>query len=148
MVLVIHHLQPNPGRSINEERLHRLLPDLGLRSIGISADIDRSIDVIGDSQAVRQILINLLAEAARNAQNGAALSISTACTRDAVSLSVGVAADHITAAADEESFTMVLARTLCELSGAELTFTIGDDGGRTWTVDFLPVAQNDLFGAR
>ena len=43
---------------------------------------------------------------------------------------------------------MILARTLCELSGARLTFTIADDGSRTWTVDFLPVTQNDLFSWR
>ena len=48
----------------------RLAVDCGFRP-----DIDRSIDVIGDSQAMRQMLINLLAEASRNAQNGAVLSI-------------------------------------------------------------------------
>ena len=42
-------------------------------------------------------------------------------------------------------FPMILARTLCELSGARLACFDAADGGRQWTVDFLPVAQNDLF---
>jgi two-component system cell cycle sensor histidine kinase PleC len=117
---------------------------LGTRSVAIVADVD-SIDVVGDRQATRQMLINLISEAAGTARNGATLVMKTGCTADTVRLSLRIAAESIEAALPDDRFSMILTRTLCELSGARLTCGETSEGDREWAVYFLPVAQSDLF---
>jgi signal transduction histidine kinase len=132
-------------RAVSEDACTFAQCDLAMQSISIASDIEADIDVIGDAQTMRQMLINLIAEASRNARNGAVLAIKADCTTESVRLSISVAPDDIAAAAQDDAFPMILARTLCELSGARLACFDAADGGRQWTVDFLPVAQNDLF---
>ena len=119
-------------------------PDLVARSIPVIIDIDPNIDIVGDHQVTRQMLINLIAEAVRTAAAGAILRIETKSTAEAIALSLSLATNKI-GAATEEGFGVILARTLCELSGAELTTAATGDGARKWTVRLLPAAQDDLF---
>jgi two-component system cell cycle sensor histidine kinase PleC len=119
--------------------------DLGMQSLAIVSDIGADINVIGDSQATRQMLINLIAEAARNARKGTTLVMAVDCTSDTVRLSVTVPRGNVEAASQEDGFSVILARTLCELANARLARVEAADGSRQWTVDFLPVAQDDLF---
>jgi signal transduction histidine kinase len=118
---------------------------LSMKSITIVSDIGADTDVIGDAQAMRQMLINLIAEAARNARQGTTLAMTADCTTDAIRLSITVPGGDVEAASQEDGFPVILARTLCELSGARLARGDAADGSRQWTVHFLPVAQNDLF---
>jgi signal transduction histidine kinase len=132
-------------RAVSEDACAFAQCDLAMQSIAIASDIEPHIDVIGDAQATRQMLINLIAEASRNARIGAVLGIKADCTTDSVRLSISVAPGDVASAAQDDAFPMILARTLCDLSGARLACVDSADGGRQWTVDFLPVAQNDLF---
>ena len=119
--------------------------DLGRQSNAIVSDIGPDINVIGDSQATRQMLINLIAEAAKNARKGTTLIMNANCSADSVRLSITVPGGNVEPPSPEDGFAVILARTLCELSGARLVRVDTADGSRQWTVHFLPVAQNDLF---
>jgi signal transduction histidine kinase len=119
--------------------------DLGRQCIAIVSDIGPDINVIGDSQATRQMLINLIAEAAKNARKGTTLTMNVNCSADSVRLSITVPGGNVESASPEDGFPVILARTLCELAGARLVRVDTADGSRQWTVHFLPVAQNDLF---
>lgn len=119
-------------------------PDLAARSIPVALDIDPDIEIVGDHQVTRQMLINLLAEAVRTAAVGAILRIETKSAPEAIALSLSLAADK-NGGATEDGFGMILARTLCELSGAELASAATADGERKWTVNLLRAAQDDLF---
>jgi two-component system cell cycle sensor histidine kinase PleC len=132
-------------KSVADEACAFAHHDLAARGIGIDCDIDASLEIIGDAQALRQMIINLIAEAARMAQSGAALRLQAASSKDRVRLSLCVAGAEARNTPPEEAFTMVLARTLCELSSARLSSSQSRDGLKEWTVDFLPVAQTDLF---
>ena len=131
-------------KSVIDEACAFAAPDLVARSIPVIIDIDPNIDIVGDHQVTRQMLINLIAEAVRTAAAGAILRIETKSTAEAIALSLSLATNKI-GAATEEGFGVILARTLCELSGAELTTAATGDGARKWTVRLLPAAQDDLF---
>lgn len=129
--------------SVIDEACAFAAPDLAARSISIVRNADAGFDVLGDHQAVRQLLINLLSEAVRNGAANTTLRIETKSLAGAIDLSIAIQADRRGATADD-GFGMILARTLCELSGAELATSAGD-GERKWTVRLLPAAQHDLF---
>ena len=120
--------------------------DLGLRSITMACEIDPKAEVIGDPQAIRQMLINLISEASRNARAGSVLQIDARATNDAVTLSIITPSEDLGERSSEDGFPLILARTLCELSNARLsTEMLADNSGRRWTVHFLAAAQDDLF---
>ncbi len=131
-------------KSIIDEACAFAAPELAARSIPVAMDIDPNIDIAGDHQVTRQMLINLIAEAVRSAAPGAVLRIETKSQPEAILLSLSLAANR-NAVAIEEGFGMILARTLCELSGADLASTATADGERKWTVRLAPAAQDDLF---
>ncbi|SFV39165.1 sensor histidine kinase [Hyphomicrobium facile] len=129
--------------SVIDEACAFAAPDLAVRSISIVRNTDAGFDVLGDHQAMRQLLINLLSEAGRNGAANTTLRIETKSLAGAIDLSIAIQADRRGPTADE-GFGMILARTLCELSGAELATSAGN-GERKWTVRLLPAAQHDLF---
>ncbi|WP_045836065.1 HAMP domain-containing sensor histidine kinase [Hyphomicrobium sp. 99] len=129
--------------SVLDEACAFAAPDLAARSISVVRDSDAGCDILGDHQAMRQLLINLLGEAVRNGARDTALRIETRSRPGAVDVSLTIRADE-NGTAREEGFNMILARTLSELSGAELTTSVAD-GECKWTVRLLPAAQHDLF---
>ncbi len=131
-------------RSVIDEACAFSAADLGARSIAVTIAAEDDAEIVGDHQAMRQMLINLVAEVTREAAAGAVLRIETAATPDAIDLSVVVLGD-VGTTAQEDGFGMILARTLCELSGAELTRTTDRDGTQTCNVRLLPARQADLF---
>jgi two-component system cell cycle sensor histidine kinase PleC len=133
-------------KSVADEACAFVHHDLAAQAVAIQCDIDASLEIIGDPQATRQILINLIAEASRNPQAGAPLRLHAAGAKDWIRFSIAVAGEKAGDTSPDEGFTMVLARTLCELSGARLSSSSAD-GCKEWIVDFLPVTQNDLFRA-
>jgi two-component system cell cycle sensor histidine kinase PleC len=120
-------------------------PDLALRSITVVSDIATDAEVIGDPQAMRQMLINLLGEASRNSRAGAVLHVRTRDTNDAVTLSIELQNGDVAETTQDDGFPMILARTLCELLSARLITAETPAGDRDWTVHFLAATQNDLF---
>ena len=135
-------------KSVADEAFTFTHPHLGMQSIKVSSSIDPDMDVVGEFQTMRQMLINLIFEASRNALSGATLHIGTQCEADCITLSIALVSDDLNAAETESDFPLILARTLCELSGARLSIGAEADGGRNWAVHFLPAAQNDLFLGR
>lgn len=129
--------------SVLDEACAFAAPDLMARSISLVRDIDAGCDILGEHQAMRQLLINLIGEAVRNGASDCALRIETKSRPGAIDVSLAIRAAK-TGATREDGFGMILARTLSELSGAELT-TSAVDGECRWTVRLLPAAQHDLF---
>jgi two-component system cell cycle sensor histidine kinase PleC len=119
--------------------------DLASRDIAVEADIAPTIEVVGDRQAVRQILINLFAEASRSAATGAVLRTEASDASDSVVLSIVLSKKEGPEASNSDGFAIMLARTLCELSSARLAVMDTPSGERCWTVEFLAATQNDLF---
>jgi two-component system cell cycle sensor histidine kinase PleC len=133
--------------SVVEDACAFATPDLALRSITLDVGHLRDDEVMGDHQAMRQMLINLIAEAGRNAASGATLRIDANPAPEAIGLSLTLKTDGPGAAA-EDGFPIILARTLCELSGAELTIGGSPESGEwTWTVRLARAVQADLFAA-
>jgi two-component system cell cycle sensor histidine kinase PleC len=130
---------------VAEEACNFARYDLVSKSGAVVCSIASGTAVIGDSQATRQILINLIAEATRNSRDGATLSLETSCNAGFMRLSISVAARDLETPPQGEGFAMILARTLSELSGAYLAVASTSDGARVWAIDFLPATQNDLF---
>jgi two-component system cell cycle sensor histidine kinase PleC len=131
-------------KSVVDEACAFAAPDLAALSIAVTIDIDPGTDVVHDHQVMRQMLINLIAEAVRNAPAGAILRIETKSVPEAIELSLSLAADGYGTPTDD-GFGMILARTLCELSGARLGSSATVLGERNWTVRLLRAAQDDLF---
>jgi len=123
-------------------------PDLGARSISVACGLAADLNVIGEAQVMRQMLINLIAEASRIAKDGTVLHIAAIDMKDAVKFSVTLEEGDADKTSEGDAFPMILARTLCELSGAALTASATVDGGRVWSVQFLAATQNDLFQGR
>jgi two-component system cell cycle sensor histidine kinase PleC len=122
--------------------------DLEARAITIDCNVDADLAVIGDAQAVRQMLINLLAQASRNACSGAVVRIDVRTTNDIAELSIKLSGQECPSVAIDDDFPMILARTLCELSNAELRVGNTPEGVRSWSVQFIAATQNDLFSGR
>jgi two-component system cell cycle sensor histidine kinase PleC len=130
--------------SVIDEACAFAAPDLAARSIPLVRDVG-DFDILGDHQAMRQLLINLLGEAVRSSAADATLRIEAKSRPGAIDVSLAIQSDRCGLTRDD-GFGMILARTLSELSGAELASSAAD-GECKWTVRLLPAAQHDLFMA-
>lgn len=133
-------------KSIVNEACAFAAPDLAARSIAVAIDAGSGLEIVGEHQAMRQMLVNLITEASRSATAGAVLRIEGKASSDAVDLAVTLLTDG-ERTPPEDGFGLILARTICELSGAELTSGACGNDGWTWTVRFLRASQADLFAA-
>jgi signal transduction histidine kinase len=112
--------------------------------------VDPDAEIVASFQAVRQLLINLIADASEQAMPGAMLSIASRTDCDHVVLLISVSGQIRARSTPSDSFSILLARTLCELTNAQL---IMDDAAATesgeWhaAVRFQRVTQNDFFKA-
>jgi len=123
--------------------------DLAARAITIDGDVDADVRIVGDAQAMRQMLINLLTQASRNACSGAVIRIDTVTMTDTAELSISISGqDSRCGTNDGDDFSMILASTLCKLSDAQLRVSDTAAGVRSWSVQFLAATQNDLFSGR
>lgn len=122
--------------------------DLTMRAITIDCNVDADVEIVGDPQAMRQMLINLLTQASRNACSGAVIRIDTFATNDTAELSIRLSGQESSGVTNDDDFSMILARTLCELANAQLRISETSAGVRSWSVQFLAATQNDLFSAR
>jgi signal transduction histidine kinase len=124
----------------------------GFAAKGLTAccTVDPDAEVLANSQAVRQLLINILADASQRAKTGATISLASRTDSGHVEILVTISSQTSASYESTESFSMLLARTLCELSAAQL---ILDDaagtGSSQWhaAVRFQHVTQNDFFKA-
>lgn len=128
-----------------EEALAFAGPDLVHRNIKVECLVGDGFDVIADPQAARQMLINLLADAIKTCRDGATIAIRAGDTQRGTRLSISVPADQANDARESDTFSITLARTLCDLSGADLAKSQEPDGSTELAITFTPAAQSDLF---
>ena len=122
---------------------------LANRGIATGSTIDASAEILADAQAARQLLINLIAEAAAGAVPGARLLLASRTNDHSVEILVTVCGNRLPRPNSDCSFSMLLARTLCELTSAQLIEDQSAELNTTeWqiAVRFQRANQNDFFG--
>lgn len=122
--------------------------DLASRRISVDVDCDPDLEIIAEASTIRQILINLLFEAADRAADGATISICAKATGIEAEISISIAPELQSAKTGEETFSLLLARTLIELSGAHLIENHTADGAWLPAARFARVTQHDFFLGR
>ncbi len=115
------------------------------RNIELRLEVSSDMKVAGDRRALRQVLINLMAEAFRHSADGGTIGISAVEDCDLVQVEIFVRSMPGTEHIAEASLAICLARALLELQGANLVEL--DDPGSTWRALTVlrAVAQHDLF---
>lgn len=113
--------------------------------LSLDADIPAGLEVLVDSRPMRQILINLFAEAVRRSDARGSVGLVATVDGDLVQIEVFLRGRPDGASVGQASLPICLARALLELNGAALIET--DDPHSTWRA--LTVlrcsAQNDFF---
>jgi two-component system cell cycle sensor histidine kinase PleC len=128
------------GAIADMEAFHKI----ELAGLAIAWDIDAELDIVGEAQTLRQILINLMAEALDHATPDAGLTVATAATGDEVYLTLTLDCPGARKAGGEDSFALMLARTLMQLSQARLE-EASEDGRWSATAIFPRAVQRDFF---
>ena len=119
--------------------------DFVSRGISVEIDCDLELEIIAEAATVRQILINLLFEAADRAGDGAIITINAGAAGSEVEISISIAPELQSAKSGEETFSLLLARTLIELSGAYLVENHTETGGWLPSARFARATQRDFF---
>ncbi|HEX2843289.1 HAMP domain-containing sensor histidine kinase [Hyphomicrobium sp.] len=114
--------------------------------LSLVADIPEGLEVLVDSRPLRQILINLFAEAVRRSDAGGILGLVATLDGDLAQIEIFLRGQPGEASVGQASLPICLARALLELHGATLVEV--DDPYSTWrAVTVLRcAAQNDFFG--
>ena len=113
------------------------------RSITASSTLDIDAEIIAQEQSVRQLMINLLSDAAERAMPGASITLASRQIDCQIEISVTVSGERPARGPATDSFPLLLARTLAELSSA----TLIESESQT-AVRFTLAAQNDFFTSR
>lgn len=115
-------------------------------NLDLALDVIDTPEVMAEAQTLRQVLINLMSQAIENAAPGADVCVRSYCCGDEVKISLHVAGARPKSAANLESFDLVLARTLIQLSQGRLEENSSED---FWSATaILPRAsQRDFFAA-
>ena len=120
---------------------------LSRAGVTVACAISADVDIIAEGQTLRQILINLVSEAIAVSGPGAHLSIELVHSGGEIELAVELTGHDPGKRASSDSFAVMLARTLVELSGAS-HFAV-DDGANSflWRASalFARASQTDFF---
>lgn len=116
---------------------------LAAQGVHASCTIDGETGILCDAQTARQLLINLIDDAAARAASGATLTIASRDVGQEFEILITVSDTTGTLPATD-SFSMLLARTLAELSGASLE-TTSCNGDCLTTARFNRAVQHELF---
>ncbi len=92
-------------------------PAFAANGMTVSCTVDDDADIVADPHAVRQLLINLIADATMGAAPGAHVMLASRCVGSELEICLTVSGQSVTDTATADSFSMLLARTLAELSG-------------------------------
>ncbi len=116
------------------------------RHITVSiSDPDQAV-LVADPQIVRQLFINVLADAVTRIADGDTISLSAHVDAGSVQIAVDVLPDTRRVDLAPDTFAILLASTLAELSGA--AFSISTDtrtGRRSCDLSFAVATQQDFF---
>ncbi len=113
---------------------------------GLTFDLPQTsgLDIIGEARPVRQILINLMAEAAERTRRAGKIAITIADDTDTVSLTIRVDKAQPRADEGQAPLTLCIARVLLEQQGSGLIETDDHDSWQVTTIFDRP-AQPDFF---
>lgn len=111
------------------------------RGVESCCTIDCDAEIMADPQAVRQLLINLIADVSANAVAGSDIALTSRLDGSEIELSVSASGAMAESTAEPERFSLLLARTLAELCGAKLQVS-----DRHIAIRFPRAQQNDFFG--
>lgn len=115
-------------------------------NLNLELDLCDALEVVGEAQTLRQILINLMSEAIENAEPGSAVTVHGSAHREEVHISLNVGTSRRKLNAHDESFNMILARTLSQLTDGRLVEHCGEDNWSV-TATFQRSNQRDFFDA-
>ncbi len=117
----------------------------GTTGLTLASDLPERLEVLVDRRPLRQILINLFAEAVRRSDSRGTVGIVAKADGDLVQVEVFLRGRPDGAMAGQASLPICLARALLELNGASLIEV--EDPCSTWrAVTVLPsAAQRDFF---
>ena len=120
-------------------------PPGGAAGLTLEVDLPEQLEVLIDRRPMRQILINLFAEAVRRSNSLGTVGFGATVDGDLVQIEVYLRGRPDSSMAGQASLPMCLARALLELHGASL-FEV-EDPHSTWrAVTVLPcAAQTDFF---
>ncbi len=119
--------------------------DLANRGISVEIDCETDLEISAEASTIRQILINLLFEAADRAAYGAIISVLAKSSGIEAEISISITPELQSAKSGEETFSLLLARTLIELSGAHLIENHTATGSWLPTARFARATQHDFF---
>lgn len=124
--------------------------DFAARRISITTELSSDAQALADPQTVRQMLINLLADCAHHSHSDMSIKIAIRAHSERIDVMISgelpLAKDlPQNREASNESFALLLARTLAELSGAHLPPPVRANGSVTQVAHFTPATQRDFF---
>ena len=123
-------------------------PDLQSAGVAVEHRGEPSHTILAEPQTVRQLLINLIADALQDADTGAKLRIDAQAFGETVNVTVTLqTANARPVAPRADTFALTLARTLAELAGSPLVESISENGTRALKLSFACVVQNDFFAS-
>lgn len=146
--------QVDETRITRTVRLDKLISDAAefhaseteIRNLKLVVPNCPELEVLGDVRPLRQILVNLLAEAHQRACRGASISLNLAAESDAITFSIRVEKAIPRADEGQAPLTICIARVLLEQQGLTLSETDDHDSWMVTTCLHRP-AQNDFFSA-
>jgi len=116
------------------------------RDICLDVRVAAHVEVVAERRALRQVLINLFAEALERAADGSSVLLFAETKGDLVEIEVGVDGTARPGDATGATLSICLARHLLELQGATLVELESSGGGDWRAVTMLDRAiQHDLF---
>lgn len=117
-----------------------------VRRIEVGTRVTAGLEIVGDARPVRQVLVNLIAEAIERSRAGSAIVIAAEDDGSVVSLTLTVNGAVPRADVGQASLAVCIARVLLEQQGSGL---IDADDHETWQVTtfFERAVQADFFNA-
>ena len=134
-------------RAIVDEAWSFHADPLGNHGFSLDADIPDGLEILIDRRPMRQILVNLFAEAVNRSDARGTVGLMATVSGDLVQIEVFLRGRPDGAAVGQASLAICLARALLELNGAALVEV--DDPYATWraVTVLTTTAQSDFFGA-
>ncbi len=121
--------------------------EMQMLNLDLAIDATDALEIMGEAQTLRQILINLMSEAIENAEPGSDAAVRCSANAAEVFMTLSASGARRASAAGDESFNMVLARTLVQLSQGRL-IEYSDENNWSVTVVFPRASQRDFFAAQ
>jgi signal transduction histidine kinase len=119
-------------------------PEITTRGLTVNLPALSGLDITGEARPIRQILINLLAEAAERTRRSGTITIDVAEDAETVALTIRVEKAQPRADEGQAPLTVCIARVLLEQQGSGLIETDDHDSWQVTTIFDRP-AQPDFF---